>query len=269
MRHIVERDPAAFCDWLEIDHGEKIELLSTSFTSQKREADFLARVQPGRLVHAEYISRPGPDMYARMLDYRARIMHRYPDESLIQYAIVLGRGQLRIRDDPEAGFALGLRVVYLRDVDRDELLRRPALCMLAELAQGDQQARVEAALAAARQIQTMPEDDQPGLFEALLNLATINLDRSIIDKIAKEARMNVEGAADFYADTKVGQTLLGRGREEGRTETLMLMLQARFGADERIPALVASLARQPDHAVAIAAVAQAESLDELLRLIDG
>jgi hypothetical protein len=109
----------------------------------------------------------------------------------------------------------------------------------------------------------------------------LNSDDTVLDLIAKEIQMIWDEA--YYAvfrATEVGQFLLAEGREvglglgreqareQGRKDTLALILQVQFGGDDRIPAVAAQLARRPDQAAALTAVAEAQDLDGLMRQLD-
>jgi hypothetical protein len=54
MRSLVEADPAAFCDWIDVPLTGRPQLLAARFTDVTTEADLLVRVGPDRLLHAEY-----------------------------------------------------------------------------------------------------------------------------------------------------------------------------------------------------------------------
>jgi hypothetical protein len=304
MHYIVEGDLPSWCDWLGVEIEDAPELLSPVFSAETLAADLLVRVGRRQLLHAEYIRTPKADMYFRMLRYRAAIMNRYRGMSLIQYAIVLGTGRLRYHDDPAAGFTLGLRTIYLPKVDPAAFLSYPGLAALADLAKGDQQTRARSALNAIQQIRTLPEERQSGLFEAMINLATISLDPHTIDLIRKETGMTVDSIAEFYSHTEVGAELqkrghergleqglelgLEQGREEGREEgreqgraegreqglrkglnqgtvrTLSALLRARFGDQLMILAVATQLAQSDDLDSSVRAIETAATLDDLI-----
>jgi hypothetical protein len=119
------------------------------------------------------------------------------------------------------GFMLGLRTVYLREADPEELLRWPGLSILAELARGDHETRFAAALEAVRQIGTLPVPQRRGLYQALMDLGSIHFDVTQLNLILEEIRMIAEGEGDeeviaLYRQTKIGAVYLAEGREEGR-----------------------------------------------------
>jgi hypothetical protein len=280
MRYIVEADIPALCDWLDVKLEGRGDLLSPVFAAETRTADLLVKVGPGRLLHTEYVRSPESDMFARMVGYRAHIMRQYPGMSLTQYAIVLGRGRLVLRDDAVNGFYLGLRVVYLSETDPSEVLARPNLAALSILTKGDQQDRAESVLKTLRLLRTFPLDRRRGLLEAMTSLATISLDRSTIDLITKELKMTVESVAEFYSETDLGRAIgkqaheqgleqgLEQGREQGRqqelTQSLIDLLRVRFGIHPQIPALAEHLAHESDRAARVRAITEAETLDDLL-----
>lgn len=269
MRRVAEGDLPAFCEWLHVDLTGPVQILSGSFPAATLHADLLAQVGPGRLVHVEYMRTPPADLAVRMLGYRASIMRAHPGLQVSQYAIILGEGRVRSVDDPDNGFALGLRVVYLRECDPAPLLRVPGLAPLAVLAAGDRQARARSLVAAVNAIQAGTESGlaQAQLLEAAAVLATIRLDGLTIDQIRRESGLSVESIADFYSETEVGRELVNRGREQGLERSgqmLTTLLLDRFGDQPEIPEIVARLARWPDAAAAVHAVTRAQALTELL-----
>jgi len=91
-------------------------------------ADLILEVGPQRLMQVGFETSPGSDLVQRMLDYRSRIMYRHPGYHLTQYIVVLGSGLVTGFDDLERlGFALQVKVVYLRDCDPQEFLGNPAM----------------------------------------------------------------------------------------------------------------------------------------------
>src|SRR5450432_2994133 len=90
----------------------------TSFAAPVLRADQLMSVGRRHLLHVEYETEPDAGLVQRMYDYRGRVMRRFPGRRITQHIIVLGGGQVRGHDDFEAnGFALDLKVIYLRDCD--------------------------------------------------------------------------------------------------------------------------------------------------------
>jgi hypothetical protein len=227
----------------------------------------VVKVGPNRILHAEYVTHPDSKVFGHMITYRGLITEEFPATSIRQYAIVLGRGKLPTFDQPENGFSLGLRVIYLSDVDPEVFLARPGLAALAELAQGDQETRARSALRAIKLIRTLPPHRQAKIFEGMINLAVLVLQPSIIDRIRKEIGMTVESVAAFYNQTEVGQELvrqgLEKGREEGHEDTYRVLLRARFGDDPQIPLIAKRLARFSDAEAVINALDRAEALDRL------
>ena len=133
-----------------------------------------------------------------------------------------------------------------------------------------------AAFATALEIIRRKGDDRAGeLLEYATVLATIRLDAPTINHIVEEAGMTVESIAEFYRDTIIGRTLRDVGRQEGRQEgreegrheeraaLLAAMLRARFGDDPRIPEISARLAEGDQGDAAVAAIAEAASVDDL------
>jgi hypothetical protein len=270
MRAIAAADPSAFCEWLEVEvDGDRPELLSADFPAETLHADLVARVGQDRLLHVEFIRKPERDMAIRMVGYRAHLMKRHPGASIGQVAIILGEGWLQSCDDPANGFALGLRNVYLRERDADPLLARPVLAPVAVLAKGDVDARGAYLATAYKLAEPMPEGLRSMLRQAALDLATITLDRSTIDRIRKESGMTVESIADFYSETEVGQELGRRGIEQGIEQgierTLAALLRSRFGNHGQVRAIAGQLARLPDQALAIDMIVRAQSLEDLLK----
>jgi len=267
MRRVAEGDLTAFCEWLQVDLEGPTQILSGSFSAATLYADLLVRVNPRQLIHVEYIRSPAPDMAVRMIGYRAQIMRYHPNLQVSQYAIVLGEGRVRSADDPENGFQLGLRTIYLRECDPELFLTVPGLAPLAVLARGDQATRARSLASAVNLIQSQPGPQQSQLLEAAAVLATIRLDGPTIDVIRRESGMSVESIADFYSETEVGRELLNRGLEQGlelSAQMIAALLRDRFGDQPQIAEITDRLVHGPDPASAARAITRAETLSELL-----
>jgi hypothetical protein len=237
MRTLIEDDLGAFCEWLGEPHEAEADLMSSSFTAETMHADLVARVAPGRIVHAEYILQPNRAMTVRMVAYLARLLREYPDHSITQYAIVLDKGNLPSVDDPRTGFTLGLRTLYLRESKPAPLLVHPGLGGLAVLAEGDEVGRGHSLKEAIQGVNQLPTIRQERLINAMVILASITLKASTIDLIAKETGMTIETVAQFYLGTEVGQEIL----KQGTAKTLAALLRSRFGDDPRIPSIAGCL----------------------------
>ena len=270
MRRVAEGDLVAFCQWLEVDLVGPAQILSGSFPAATLHADLLVRVSRRRLIHVEYMRTPPADLAVRMIGYRASIMRSHPGMHISQYVIVLGEGRVRSADDPENGFTLGLRTIYLRECDPAPLLSVPGLAPLAVLAMGDRQGRARSLVAAVNVIQAGTEagPGQAQLLEAAAVLATIRLDGLTIDQIRRESGLSVESIADFYSETEVGRELVNRGIEQGieRSSQMLLgiLLSEHFGEQPEIAQIVERLVGWSDLSAAVHAVTHARSLDELL-----
>jgi len=270
MRRVAEGDLTAFCEWLEVDLDGPAQILSGSFPAATLHADLLVRVSPRRLMHVEYMRTPPADLAVRMIGYRASIMRSHPGMQVSQHAIVLGEGRVRSADDPDNGFTLGLRTIYLRQCDPAPLLSVPGLAPLAVLAEGDRETRARSLVAAVSVIQARTESGpgQAQLLEAAAVLATIRLDGLTIDQIRRESGLSVESIADFYSETEVGRELVNRGIEQGierSSQMLATLLLDRFGDQPEIPQIVGRLVRWPDPAAVVHAITRAQTLQELLR----
>ena len=270
VRQVVGVDPAAFCRLLGVPvPTASPAALAARYPQPTLEADLVLRTGPGELLHVEYQRRAGPGLARRMLAYRAAIMTAYPGEELEQVVLVLGDGRMDSVDDPrEGGFRLGCRVVHLRDVDPEDLLARPATAPLAVLGRGGPEVRARAFLRALRLVAGEAGAHAKVLVEAASVLATIRLDRPMIEKIREEAGMTVESVADFWAETEFGRVLQQRAREEGlergRLQALAALLRVRFGDGPDVEEAAGRLAPAPDFDTVVRDVSTAGSLDELL-----
>jgi hypothetical protein len=238
-------------------------------------------------MHVEYETSPGPDLARRILEYRARIMKHYPDAQFTQYVIVLGNGLVRGHDDLERfGFALDLRVIYLRERDPAEFLTSPELAPLAVLARGSGAVR-EQSLAAAFRL--LKNSSHPRVIDLRLSaemLAGIRLDRPTIDRIARECGMDISDIrpmVEYFRDTEWSQELLReseekvrqqgleqgqqqgleQGLERGRERMLVALLRTRFGDDVQVQEAAHHLASWPEGA-AIEAITEAVDPQSLL-----
>jgi hypothetical protein len=259
LRKIVEGDLSAACSLLGMRVETHPEVLTGALPTGTLAADLLLRVGAGRLVHVEYMRATASDLVPRMLIYRGLIMRAYPGESLSQHVIVLGDGRLRGYEEVAVhGFALDLRVLYLREVEPATVLAHRGLAPLAVLARGDASARSAAFAAALRIIAEDGGTRAPELLEFATRLATIRLDRPTIKQIVQEATVTVESLADLFRDTPLGREI----RAEGRAALLLSLLEAKFGQDGRLPAIANRLSELTDGETA-RAVTDAASIDDL------
>jgi hypothetical protein len=268
-RAVMESDPAAACRLLGIPittpNGAP-EVLPAKFpVISTRESDLVLRIGPNELAHVEYVRRVDDDLVPRMLDYRARIMLAHKDDTLRQYVLVLGEGTVRGHDEPAAKhFWLGLAVVYARDLDPEWCLSEPSLAPLAPLGRGSPAERAQHYKNALRTIQKHDGPNSGALLTCTSVLATITLDLSIIEQIAEEVEMTV---ADIMLQLPWGREVLQvgleTGREEGREETLTLLLEQRFGRDHDVRPIARHLATWTDHGAALHAILTVDHLDDL------
>jgi hypothetical protein len=248
MRHLVEADIEKFCQLVGVTVEGAPAPAAGSFPAQTLTTDLLAWVGPTHLLHAEYIRRPEPDTALKILAYRAAIMRRFPDARLTQLAIVLGQGFLQSADDPHGDFRLGLRTLYLRDMDPAPFLADAGFAPLAVLARGSDAQRRDWLAGALALALRQPPERRSELIEATMILAPITLDRSTIEQVWKEMDVDItiSEVVDFYRDGTYGQELLKEGRQEGRQEARLSMvsalLRAKFGDRPEVPKLAIRLA---------------------------
>jgi hypothetical protein len=236
------------------------------------EADLILEVGPQRLMQVEFETSPGSDLVQRMLDYRSRIMYRHPGYHLTQYIVVLGSGLVTGFDDLERlGFALQVKVVYLRDCDPQEFLRNPAMAPFAVLARGSRAERERSLGAALRLIRDSGHPQKRVLLQVLDGLAGIRLDRATVERTEKENGMSIEPLVEFYLDTELGQRMVDIGRqqglgqgleqgreqglEQGRERLLLALMRVRFGDDPELPTVARRLAAWPEEAAITAITA--------------
>jgi hypothetical protein len=65
--------------------------------SESWPATAVVRTAPDRLLHMEFVPRIEPDLGARTLEYRARIMRLHPGMALVQHVLVLADGTMPAR----------------------------------------------------------------------------------------------------------------------------------------------------------------------------
>lgn len=284
MRSLAQFAPSVFCHAFTDDARAPAQALSESFPAGTRVPDQLFSVAPDRLAHFEFERHASWRLVPRMLAYRGLIMEKHRDRHLDQYVVVLGTGRVHGHDDLQSnGFALDLRITYLRDEDPRRFLTHPVLAPLAVLGRGGPAARAAALTEALTLIGRQGGDLASDLLEASGVMATIHLDRSTIDAAVKETGMSIESIASFYEGTELGRELVRRGhaegREEGRQEgrqeglrsgreqgaarMLAVILRERFGDRPEIELLSRRLA-STDAAQALHAIEHASSLEELL-----
>jgi hypothetical protein len=239
--------------------------LATRFAVPMMEADLLIKAGDDRLMHAEFQAFPDSGLVQRMYEYRGRIMQAYPGMRLDQYVLVLGSDTIASFDCLKTrGFALDVRVIYLREHDPAEFLADPLLAPFAVLARGSRAVR-EASLAAAFRV--LAESRHPRrqvLLQVTEALARIRLDELTIKRIERENGMSIEPMVDFYRDTEVGHRLQSIGREEGREAVLLALLQSRFGDCSPVREVARRLADGDDQAAAVAAIMRSPDLPSLV-----
>lgn len=295
MRRMFESDPSAACKLLGIPVAEPPAVLSTSFPSATMVPDLVLELIPGRLVHVEYAREASRGLVARMLIYRGLIMREQPGAHLSQHIIVLGDGLITGHDDLQNnGFALVLGLIYVRDLDPDELLENSTLATLAVLARGDPDVRADSLMQAVNVIEDQGGERAGELLEFAGRMAMIRLDSDIVSKILDEAGQQDEFAQLLLGIPKVrarAEALVAadleaawieahgkgrsearsearrQGREEGRREErdqfLTAMLQERFGQQPDLAATAQRLAGWPDPRQAVHTINTAETLADL------
>jgi hypothetical protein len=289
LRRLAELDPAALCrSLLGIEVTEQPRILSAQLPAATLSADLLLQLDSGALVHMEYMRATTTELVARMLIYRGLIMRAYPGFRLVQGVLVLGAGRVAGFDDlAGSGFALDLRVVYMRTMDPGRFLGVPSLAPLAVLGRGSVRERAGVFAAAVRVIREQGGSRVQELMQFADRLATITLDRSTIEAIVKEAGMSLESLESIERDFGPTEYVRGlrreahsegrsegrdegrnegrnEGREQARVELLTALLRERFGDRADVSALARRLAGWPEVATAVHAVSAASSLDDLL-----
>ena len=226
--------------------------LPTVFAAPLVTADLLVAAGHRRLLHVEYESRPRDDLVRRMYDYRGRMMREFPGYRLTQHIVVLGTGVVRGYDDLDRfGFALDVRLVYLRDHDPAEFLADPIWAPFAALARGTRVEREQSLGAAIRLISNSEHPQRRVLLQVAEALARIRLPPLVIERIERESGMNIQPLVNMYLTTEVGHRIedigrekgLEQGREQGREEMLLALLRSRFGDGSELGA--AAHARLP------------------------
>jgi predicted transposase YdaD len=289
MRLWAESNLAGVAGWLDPALSrlpkEAFVKLSTSFAVPVVSADLLIAAGPDRLMHVEYETSPDEDLVRRMYEYRGRIMRAYPRMRLTQYVIVLGNGQVNGFDDLETfGFAIDVRVIYVREHDPAEFLSDPVLAPFAVLARGSRADREKSLAAAMRLLRDSPPSLVRELRQLAEALARIRLDRSTIDRIGRENAMDIKPLVEYFKDQEWSQELIeegrergheegreeGRqegqeeGREEGRERILLALLRTRFGDGQEISTIARRLAGWDEQAAAAAVIAASDPA-QLLR----
>ncbi len=256
---------------------EVFEKLATRFAVPVMEADLLIKAGEDHLIHVEYQTFPDDSLVQRMYDYRGRIMRAYSGMRLTQYIIVLGNGMFDGFDVLDTrGFAIDVRVIYLREHDPGEFLADAILAPFAVLAKGSRVVREESLAKAFRLLAESQHPRRRVLLQVTEALARIRLDASTIARIEKENGMSIEPMVDFYCDTEVGHRLqdigrkegiekgLEQGMEKGSEAVLLALLQCRFGDGTKVQDAARWLAGWNDQAAAVTAIVDAADLPSLL-----
>ncbi len=279
LRLLAAEDLVALCRWLGIVADPGTVRLSEALPSATQYADLLVGAGPGQLAQVEFVRRPARDLAARMLKYRARIMRLEPGVGLRQHVVVLAEGLVANETADGDRFFARFDITYLRQQSPAWLLSQVGLAPLASLGKvgraSDRPLILRDALEVIRR--GAPPERARQLVDVAAVLAAIHLDAATIEAVGREAAMPIS-----LEDTEAGKVIAQRGRArglaEGRTEglaegladgladgesaVLAELLTARFGEDERIPAIARRLAGLGEKS-AVAAALSAGSLDEL------
>jgi predicted transposase YdaD len=230
-------------------------------------ADLIARLDPHRQAHVEFVHTPARDLLDRMLEYRARILRRDPGQTLDQHILVLADGQVPDRLTDGGRYPFDVTVTYLRDHDPTVFLADPTLAPLAVLARPSSDRPRTTTLREALALITEVSDPKRrhALAETALVLAGIRLDRDTIETITQEARMSFT-LAETLAGRQIAAEAQARGQARGtvlgRATVLAALLRRTFGDDDRIEAIATDLAQLP-HDEALDLALTAKNLDDL------
>jgi hypothetical protein len=245
--------------------------LAASLVVPVMTADLLVQAGDKQLLHVEFETSPEADLVQRMFEYRGRIMRLFPEFRLTQYVIVLGSGNVVGFDDLERfGFALDVRVIYLRERNQEDFLTNVLLAPFAVLARGSRAEREQSLGRAMKFLRDCGDPRARIQLQVLDGLAGIVLNRSVVERIGKENGMNYEPLVKFYLGTEVGQRIKGLGVDEGRQEgnlsrkrLLLAWLRTRFGDNPDVRSAADRLAGWDEEAAAAAIIAASDPVELL------
>jgi len=215
-----------------------------------RVADFVVRLEDGRIVHIELQSGPDPDMPWRMLEYYHAIRRTYK-QAPVQFVIYVGKGSNTIKADiEEENLSFHYTVMDMREVSAELLLESDSigdnlLAVLCEMK--DPRAVIRTVV---ERVNRAPEKQRSDLIAKLMILSELrNLEPVVLEEVERMPitvnlmeseywrgvleKARKQGAAEGLAE----------GLAEGRSELLRCLLEQRF---VNLPGWVAERLRTAD-----------------------
>lgn len=195
------------------DVPESFEIAPTELTATSVRADTVYLLNnPSRVVHIEFQTVAKADFGLRMLQYFARLKHKY-DVPVTQIVVAFTKERSRIPSSVAIDSWLGSwLVVQPWDYDPDWLLENlPALAALARQ-DGSPTNFLGQTFVALRENGTSSEE-----IEFWVVLAQHRFGRSIVELALRSLDMELT-FTDVFADTPPGEALIEHGRQQGREE---------------------------------------------------
>jgi len=236
------------CSLLEYITGEKIKsFLDPSFPSVKeRRADLLLEVENGNILHVEVQSTNDFSMSQRMLEYRLLIKNKYPYRKVQQMVLYIGDEPCRISGSiEEEGLLYRYGVIDVKEIPCDVLLESERaedlviafLCRITDkrrlfrklkerLYNLDSRERADflAKILTILGLRPMLKEEVLSLVKEVGGMPiTVRLEKELVENFPVIGDLVKKGLQEGL------QQGIQRGIQRGRQESLIKILEARFG----------------------------------------
>ena len=239
----------------------------------------LIRLPDGRCAEVHFVHTVPKGLVATMAGHKKALQQAFPVDHLEQYVVVMGDGELRGPDDPaHTGIYFGLRLVYLRDIEKEWFSTSTGFALLTRSRSAPWASQILEAAGATAEPFVVPPNPGTDIFaesdekQAILpsRLASLFFAGRFgpPPEMSDEHRTRGWGGAVLMALALHTITrfddMRGRiGRREGITDVLGDILRERFGEHPRLSLLAYRLAALPDLDAVIQIIAGTEHLDDL------
>jgi hypothetical protein len=239
----------------------------------------LIRLPDGRCAEVHCVHTVPKGLVATMAGHKKALRQAFPVDHLEQYVVVLGDGELRGPDDPaHTGVYFGLRLVYLRDIEKEWFSTSTGFALLARSQTAPWASQILEAAGATVEPFVVPPNPCADIFaESDEKQATLPSRLTSLffagrfgphPEISDENRTRGWGGAVLMALALHTITrfddMRGRiARREGIADVLGDVLRERFGEHPKLSLLAYRLAALTDLDAVIQIIAATENLDDL------
>lgn len=240
----------------------------------------ILRLPDGRVAEVHCVRKVPKDLVPMMAWHRAAVLQAHPVDTLEQYVVVTGDGDVRRHDDPvHTGIYFDLKFLYLKDIETEWFPICPGFRALGRHRTPPWASQIVDAVGATAEPFVVPanpstrgfaeieDENQSGLPAHLVSLFLAGR-FGVRPEVPVDARhlgwaSAVTMALALYTVTQFDEVRRRIGRREGIADVLGDVLRERFGEHPNILVLAYRLAALTDLDAVIQIIATADGLDEL------